>query len=63
MQEEFGFTFEEQRFIARRKPNFMLYEKDPERGIESLTKLLVDELGFNKDLVRTLVLKYPAILG
>ena len=41
----------------------MLYEKDPERGIESLTKLLVDELGFNKDLVRTLVLKYPAILG
>jgi len=41
LKKEFGFTIEEQRYIARRKPNFMLYDLQENRGIESLTKLLV----------------------
>ena len=41
----------------------MLYDKDENKGIAALTNLLVDKYGFNQDVVRTLVLKYPQILG
>ena len=41
----------------------MLYEKDGTRGIASLSALLVDKYGFSREIVRTLVLKYPSVLG
>jgi hypothetical protein len=37
----------------------MIYEMDSEKGIESLSKLLTGKFGFGKELIRTLVLKYP----
>jgi len=33
LRKEYGFTEEEQRYIARQKPNFLLYDKDEESGI------------------------------
>ena len=63
LREEFGFTEEEQRYIARQKPNFMLYEKHSDKGIEALSTLLQGKYGFSQELVRTLVLKHPQVLG
>ena len=51
------------RYIARLKPNILMYDMKSEKGMKALSELLVDEYGFKKELVRTLVLKYPAILS
>ena len=40
-----------------------MYDQHSDKGIEALTKLLVGKYGFSKELVRTLVLKYPQVLG
>ena len=40
-----------------------MYDKDPNKGINALSKLLVNKYGMSKDLVKTLVLKYPKILS
>jgi len=63
LKREYGFTIEEQRYIARQKPNFLLYDKDSTRGIAALTALLVGKYDFSQEIVRTLVLKYPTVLG
>ena len=47
LKKEYGFTIEEQRYIARQKPNFMLYDKDETRGIASLSDLLTGKYGFS----------------
>jgi hypothetical protein len=63
LKNQYGFTIEEQRYVARRKPNFLLYDKDENKGIASLSDLLTGKYGFSQELVRTLVLKYPQVLG
>ena len=64
LRSEYGFTEAEQRFIGRQKPNFFLYDKTgPDVGIEAVSGILKEKFGFNKELVRTLVLKNPQILG
>ena len=60
---EHGFTEEEIRFIARQKPNFLMYDKDESTGITALSELLISKYGATQDLVRTLVLKHPSVLG
>ena len=63
---EFGFAREEVRFIAKHKPTFLLWQKerlDGERGIRALQQFFVGKYGFSRELLRTLVVKYPAILS
>ena len=40
-----------------------MYDKDPKKGIEALSKVFVDKYGMNKELVKTLILKYPRVLN
>ena len=63
LREEHGFTLQQQKYIARLKPDFLMYDKDPNKGIDALSKLFVQKYGMSKDLVKTLVLKYPQILN
>lgn len=47
----------------RHKPSFILFEKDESDGMNLLNRVLVEKKGFLLDTVRTLVVKYPYILG
>jgi len=40
-----------------------MYDKSPYYGVEALYKLLVGEYGISKEVVKTLILKYPPILN
>ena len=40
-----------------------MYNQSSTKGMEALSNLLVGKYGFSKELVRTLVLKYPQVLG
>ena len=61
---EYGFLKEEINFIMKHKPSFILFEQDSEKtGLRSLVNYLVEERGFDMDVVRTLILKYPHILS
>ena len=40
-----------------------MYDQEPNKGMQALSKLLVNEYKFSKELIRTLVLKYPKILN
>jgi hypothetical protein len=62
---EYGFIKEEINFIMTYKPSFILQTPETERdkGIHALAKFLIEEKGYSMELVRTLVVKYPYILG
>lgn len=49
----------------RHKPSFILFEKYEERdeGFIPLKKYLVDKKGFDIDVLRTLIVRYPATLS
>ncbi len=48
----------------RYKPTFILFEQEGENtGIKMVKKFFVDEKRFDMDALRTLVVKYPYILG
>lgn len=51
------------RYIARLKPNIFMYDLYKDKGMNALSELFVKEYGFKKELVRTLVLKFPSILS
>ena len=40
-----------------------MYDKEPNKGIDALSKLFVEKYGMSKELVKTLVLKYPRVLN
>ena len=40
-----------------------MYDKDPNKGIDALSNLFINRYGMNRDLVKTLVLKYPRVLN
>ena len=55
---------EEINFIMRYKPSFILVDhQQKDEGIQHIYKYFVDKKGFEKDVVRSLVMKYPYILG
>lgn len=61
---EYGFLKEEINFIMKYKPSFILFEQDSQKtGLKSLVNYLVEERGFDMDVVRTLTVKYPYILS
>ena len=45
------------------KPSFILLDHLEREGMNTLNKLFVEKKGFELDIVRTLVIKYPYILG
>jgi hypothetical protein len=63
LMQEFGFAKEEINYVMRYKPIFILHELEKHEGINALRKVLVQERGFQPELVRTLVVRYPYIIG
>ena len=63
LREEYGFTKFELKFVRQRKPTLFYYEDDGKVGFGALEKLFIHELGYDKELLKTLVIKYPAILS
>ena len=64
--ENYGFTAPEMHHIIKNKPTFVLYEEDFKEkgtGILMLKQLLVDEMGFSHDTMKTLIVKFPYVLG
>ena len=59
---QYGFVKEEINFIMRLKPSFILFDLNNRIGINTLHKYFVQQKGFDIDLLRTLVVKYPYIL-
>lgn len=61
--QRFGFKKQEINFVVKHKPTFLFWEKDLTQGIAMLETLFVKKYGFDIELVRTLVVKYPYILS
>lgn len=61
--EEYGFLKEEVNFIMKYKPTVILLDHLKDEGMNTLYKVFVQDKGFDLDVVRTLVIKYPYILG
>lgn len=62
--DQYGFVKEEINFVMRYKPTFILFDLQGEKeGMHVLARYFVDKKGFDLDAVRTLVVKYPYILG
>lgn len=62
--EKYGFVKEEINFIMRYKPTFILFEKESQNeGFLMLHKYFVEERGYDIDVLRTLIVKYPYILS
>jgi hypothetical protein len=47
----------------RYKPTFILLDLNEKEGMHSMYKIFVEKKGFEIDLLRTIVVKYPYILG
>lgn len=48
----------------RYKPSFILYEHNPpNEGLLAMNRVFVDKRGYDYELVKTLIVKYPYILG
>jgi hypothetical protein len=63
LKKEFGFIKEEIRFVVRHKPSFLLWQESQKTGMNILREFFVKKYGFDIELVRTLVVKYPFILS
>ena len=62
--EKYGFVKEEINFIIKRKPAFILFEKEgSNEGLLMLNKYLVEERGFQPEVLKTLIMRYPYILS
>lgn len=65
MCQTYGFQIEEVQFIMRYKPTFVFKPdgKNEQTGMAVLENYFVKTLGFDMELVRALVVKYPYILS
>jgi len=65
MKTDYGFAKEEIRFVMRFKPTFLFNQETGQHqdGIAVLKNFLVEKYGYDMELVRTLVVKYPYILS
>ena len=63
LKEEFGFTHVELQFIAKHKSKFYYYDENGTKGIVALKRFFIEKLGYDAELLRTLVVKYPVILS
>ena len=63
-RKRFKLTLTEIAYVMKHKPTFLFWKDQTDGcGIASLVELLVDKYGFNLETVKTLVVKYPAILS
>lgn len=60
---QYGFMKEEINFIMRYKPTFILLDHQEDEGIHHIHKYFVEKKGFELDVVRSLVVKYPYIIS
>ena len=63
LKKDFGFIKEDIRFVMRHKPSFILWRESQKTGMNVLRDFFVKKYGFDIELVRTLVVKYPFILS
>ena len=63
LKSEFGFLSEEIKFVVRHKPTFLMWQDNNKTGMNALRDFFVKKYGFDIELVRTLVVKYPFILS
>ena len=63
MKEELGFSNVELKFLVKHKPSLYNYDENGTEGIAALKKFFIDKLGYDAELLRTLVVKYPIILS
>lgn len=64
IRKDFGFAREEIRFVMRHKPTFLFNQTmESKDGIAQLQDFFVSKYGYDMELVRTLVVKYPFILS
>ena len=63
MKEELGFSNVELKFILKHKPTLYNYDDDGSKGIVALQKYFIEKLGYDAELLRTLIVKYPIILS
>ena len=59
---------EEVNFIVRHKPSVLLFNREDilragEANIRGVKNFIVDKKGFNMELFRTLMVKYPYLLN
>lgn len=47
----------------RHKPSFLFQDEETDKGMQVLEKYFVQNLGYDIELVKTLVIKYPYILN
>ena len=61
-RKQYGFSKEEIRFLTRNKPVW-LFDNEEKKGIAAVTEHFISTLGYNQELIRTLVVKYPHFLS
>lgn len=61
--EKYGFRPEEIKTIMKHKPTFLFYEDDNQKGMKALENYFVKTYGYDYELVKTIVVKYPHILS
>lgn len=64
MMTKFGFVKDEINFIMKKKPSFVLFEKEQDNeGLKMLHKYFVEERGYQMEVLKTLIMRYPYILS
>lgn len=64
--EDFGLTKTELMYVASRRPDMLLYGTQYEqegKGMTALKEVFIDKLKMEKELIRTLLVKYPHIIS
>ena len=63
LQEDLGFSKVELEFILKHKPTLYMYNEESKTGVAALERLFIAKLGYDAELLRTLIVKYPIILS
>ena len=63
LREELGFSEVEIDFVKKHKPTLFQYEEDGNIGIPAMEKLFIGKLGYDAELLRTLIVKFPELLS
>ena len=64
--EDFGLTKTELMYVASRRPDMLLYGTKYEqegKGMTAIKEVFIDKLKMEKELIRTLLVKYPHIIS
>ena len=62
-EEQLGFSKVELKYVLKHKPALFKYDEDGTQGLAALEKLFIGKLGYDAELLRTFIVKYPPILS